>query len=158
MEMSAAASARAADFKVRPLVASDRRRWLALFRDYNAHFAATVADDVIELTWTRLLSEAEGCPVALMVVDGDDEPFGLAHLVFHRSTWSPTWYCYLEDLFVEPARRATGAGRALIAATYAEADRRGATRTYWVTDTANTGARRLYDDVATLSPFLQYRR
>ena len=54
-----------------------------------------------------------------------DTPIGLAHVLFHRSTWSPTTYCYLEDLFVDPARRKTGAGRALIEATYREADARG---------------------------------
>jgi len=30
----------------------------------------------------------------------------------HRSTWSNDFYCYLEDLFVDPARRGKGiAGR-----------------------------------------------
>ena len=30
-------------------------------------------------------------------------------MLFHRSTWSKTWYCYLEDLFVRPDIRAKGA-------------------------------------------------
>lgn len=25
---------------------------------------------------------------------------GLAHILLHRSTWSATHYCYLEDLYV----------------------------------------------------------
>ena len=58
-------------------------------------------------------------------------------MLFHRSTWSPAWYCYLEDLFVDPARRKTGTGRALIEAVYREADARGCTRTYWVTQEFN---------------------
>jgi GNAT superfamily N-acetyltransferase len=100
----------------------------------------------------------EGNPVGLVVVDEGDVPFGMAHMLFHRSTWSATWYCYLEDLFVDPARRAGGAGRALIDADYAEADRRGSTRTYWATDEDNSAARSLYDRVAEKSPFVQYRR
>jgi GNAT superfamily N-acetyltransferase len=78
--------------------------------------------------------------------------------VFHPSTWSPTAYCYLEDLFVGREARHHGTGRALIEAVYKEADKRGATRTYWATKEDNRTARRLYDRVATLSPFVQYRR
>ena len=87
--------------------------------------------------------------IALVAVDDADRPIGLAHVLFHRSTWSPTWYCYLEDLFVDPARRQKGAGRALIEATYREADARGCTRTYWTTQEFNYRARSLYDQVAT---------
>ena len=54
----------------------------------------------------------------------------------------------------EPA----GAGRALIEAVYREADARGCTRTYWVTEEGNATARALYDRVATKAPFVQYRR
>ncbi len=145
-------------YVVRPLAAKDKAAWLPLFKGYIAFYKSSVADDVIETTWQRLLSGAEGCHIGLVVVDGDDKPFGLAHVLFHRSTWSPTFYCYLEDLFVDPAARAKGAGRALIEATYAEADKRGVTRTYWSTQEFNYRARGLYDQVATKSPFLQYRR
>ena len=41
---------------------------------------------------------------------------------------------------------------------FAEADARGCTRTYWTTQEFNYRARSLYDQVATKSPFLQYRR
>ena len=78
--------------------------------------------------------------------------------MFHRSTWSPTVYCYLEDLFVDPAVRGGGAGRALIKAVYDAADSKGATRTYWATQEFNYQGRMLYDKVGTKSPFIQYRR
>jgi GNAT superfamily N-acetyltransferase len=78
--------------------------------------------------------------------------------VFHRSTWSPTTYCYLEDLYVDRGVRRHGTGRALIEAVYKEADKRGSTRTYWATKADNRQARRLYDRVSSLSDFVQYRR
>ena len=93
-----------------------------------------------------------------MAVDETGEVVGIAHYLLHRSTWSPTRYCYLEDLFVEPALRAKGIGRALIEAVYEAADRAGCTRTYWVTQEFNYRARGLYDQVAVKSPFIQYRR
>ena len=144
-------------FGVRPLESDDYEAWLALFRDYVAFYQASVPDDVIELTWSRLMSASPEM-LGLCAVGDDDSLVGIALLVFHPSTWSATSYCYLEDLFVAPAVRGQGVGKALIEAVYAAADDRGATRTYWVTETGNVAARRLYDGVAIRAPYVQYRR
>ena len=143
--------------RVRPLEHRDKSDWLSLFRDYIAFYRAQVPDDVIELTWTRLMG-ADFAMHGLAAVGADDRPLGFALLVLHPSTWSPTTYCYLEDLFVAPAARGQGVGRLLIEAVYATADARGATRTYWVTEAGNAAARHLYDKLATRAPFVQYRR
>jgi GNAT superfamily N-acetyltransferase len=143
---------------VRRLADKDKSIWLRLFKGYIEFYKASIPDETIEETWRRLLAGGEGFHVAFVAVDEHDTPIGLAHVLFHRSTWSPTSYCYLEDLFVDPARRKSGAGRALIEATYREADVRGATRTYWTTQEFNYAARALYDQLATKSPFVQYRR
>jgi GNAT superfamily N-acetyltransferase len=144
--------------RVRPLEAKDKAAWLALFKGYIEFYKAALSDEVIENTWQRLMRGGEGFHIGLVAVDEEDRPLGLAHVLFHRSTWSPTWYCYLEDLFVDPSRRQKGVGRALIEATYREADARKCTRTYWATQEFNYRARTLYDQLATKSPFLQYRR
>ena len=144
--------------RVRRLEGRDREAWERLFRAYIEFYRAKVSDEVIDLTWQRLLAGGDGNPIGLVAVDDADVPFGLALALFHRSTWSPTWYCYLEDLFVDPARRRAGAGHTLIEAVYREADARGCTRTYWVTEEGNATARALYDRVATKTPFVQYRR
>jgi GNAT superfamily N-acetyltransferase len=144
--------------RVRRLQEKDKPEWLSLFKGYIAFYKATVPEEVIETTWNRLLEASADFHMAVVAVDETDKALGLAHVLFHRSTWSPTWYCYLEDLFVDPARRKKGVGRALIEATYREADARGCTRTYWVTQEFNYPARALYDQVATKSPFVQYRR
>jgi GNAT superfamily N-acetyltransferase len=143
---------------VRPLKASDKAEWLELFKAYITFYKSTVADDVIQETWQRLLSGEEHVHRCLIATDERDRPIGLAHILFHRSTWSKTWYCYLEDLFVRPDVRAQGVGEALIQAVYAAADVRQVTRVYWTTQEFNYRARGLYDKVATKSPFLQYRR
>jgi GNAT superfamily N-acetyltransferase len=148
---------RVSDIKIRPLKVSDRADWEELFHGYINFYEAKVPDDIVALTWKRLVGEEDGF-LGLVAVDERDRPIGLAHAVFHPSTWSPTTYCYLEDLFVGREARHHGTGRALIEAVYREADKRGATRTYWATKEDNRTARRLYDRVGKLSPFVQYRR
>ncbi len=143
---------------IRHVEPRDRQAWEPLFRGYLEFYESELTDDMIEMTWQRLLSDDQQFHIGLVAVGADDVPLGLAHILFHRSTWSPAHYCYLEDLFVAPDMRLKGVGRALIEATYAEADKRDCTRTYWATQEFNYRGRALYDQVATKSPFIQYRR
>jgi GNAT superfamily N-acetyltransferase len=145
-------------FAIRPIQAIDAAAWERLFRAYIAFYQASVDDDIIALTWGRALEDMDGLRGLIAIDEQSGEALGIATMVFHRSTWSPTWYCYLEDLYVDEAARGRGVGKALIDAVYAEADRRGATRTYWATQEKNATARRLYDDVGELTEFVQYRR
>jgi GNAT superfamily N-acetyltransferase len=142
---------------IRPLEEQDRAQWEALFRAYIRFYKERVADDVIALAFERMLGRENGF-LGLVAEEEGGRLVGLAHMLFHRSTWSATWYCYLEDLFVDIDTRRHGIGRALIEAVYREADKRGATRTYWATKADNAAARRIYDRLAKLSGFVQYRR
>jgi len=142
---------------IRRLRAEDRPQWEVLFRAYVAFYETDLADDIYEHAWTRLMSGDVGAHVGFCAVV-DDMLVGIAHILFHESTWGHADYCYLEDLFVSPTNRSGGVGRALIEAVYAEADNRNAGRVYWVTKRDNETARGLYDKLATKSSFIQYRR
>ena len=143
--------------KIRHVTARDEQHWRHLFKGYNAFYQASVPEDVVADLWRRLLRGSPGDHVGLVADDGE-RLVGLAHVLFHASSWSIAQDCYLEDLYVDPSARKAGIGRALIEAVYAEADARGARRTYWMTQETNTAARRLYDQVARKSDFVQYRR
>ena len=45
------------DLLIRPLVATDREKWWGLWQGYIKFYKASVADDVSEVTWQRLLHE-----------------------------------------------------------------------------------------------------
>lgn len=49
-------------------------------------------------------------------------------------------------------------GRAPIQAVYEAADAAGAPSVYWLTQDFNTEARKLYDRIGTLTPFIKYAR
>ena len=142
---------------VRPLRAGDRDRWNQLWRGYLDFYRYDLPADITELTWQRLLDPAHPFQ-GLAAVDAQERIGGIVHFHVHASTWSRTGYCYLEDLFVDPAGRGQGIGRALIEAVYRAADKQGAERVYWQTETTNTQAQALYKQVAELTPFVQYRR
>jgi GNAT superfamily N-acetyltransferase len=142
---------------IRPLESGDFLAWQGLWRGYLRFYRAPVREDVSAATFDRLVARTDGL-TGLVSEDERGELIGLAHLVFHSSTWSVEPYCYLEDLFVTPSARGTSAARDLITAVFEEADRRGAARTYWQTQEYNGAARSLYDQVARRTSFIVYER
>lgn len=137
--------------------AEDRPHWEGLFRGYLAFYETRLEDEVIDHTWKRLL-DPDGGINGFLARDAAKRPIGMVHYLFHPSCWTLGPYCYLQDLFVDPDRRGGGTGRALIQAVYTAADAHGASQVYWLTQEFNHGARHLYDQVATLTPFIKYRR
>ena len=67
-----------------------------------------------------------------VAVDDDGQALGMALWFLNFSTWEGTHGLYLEDLFVRPAARGTGAGGALLAALAAVCVERGYRRMEWV--------------------------
>ena len=141
---------------VRPLEAKDLDAWLPLWYGYNSFYRNEVTAEVTENTFRRLHEGADG--FFGLVAEHDVALVGLAHAIFHPSTWTTRSYCYLEDLFVARTHRGSGAARALIEGIYAEADRRGADSVYWHTQSYNAPARSLYDQVARPTSFVVYER
>ena len=72
------------------------------------------------------------------------EPIGFALYFFTYSTFMGKPTLYLEDLFVVPAARGEGAGRALLAALARVAVRRGCGRMEWAVLDWNRSAIRFY--------------
>lgn len=150
---SARGSARA---EVRALQPADRERWNELWRGYLEFYRHELPAELTELTWRRLLDPAH--PFQGLVALDAQRVVGIVHFHVHASTWARIGYCYLEDLFVDPACRGLGAGRMLIEAVYRAADDQGAERVYWHTEQSNERAQSLYRQVAELTAFTQYRR
>jgi GNAT superfamily N-acetyltransferase len=141
---------------IRPARPEDHDAWVTLWAGYLAFYNSDLPQHVTDTTWARFLDPAE--PMFCLLAEHEGEVIGFVNCVLHRGTWSVGAFCYLEDLFVADQARGLGAGRALIEAVYAEADRRGAERVYWLTHETNTTARRLYDKVARNLGYIQYRR
>jgi ribosomal protein S18 acetylase RimI-like enzyme len=141
---------------IRDVGEDEREAWNPLWAGYLAFYKSNLTQEVSDLTWTRLHDPEE----QIYALGGfvDNRLMGIAHYLFHRSTWALHRYCYLEDLFVAETARGRGLGRALIEAVYARAQAANASRVYWLTQSNNTQARILYDKVADNLGFIQYRK
>jgi GNAT superfamily N-acetyltransferase len=145
---------------VRPLVRGDEAAWRRLWAGYLGFYRAEVSDEVTAGTFARLMDPASG--MGGLVAEASEAEgggiVGICNYVFHASTWSLAPTCYLQDLYVDPAARGTGAARALILECEAVARARGCFRLYWLTQEYNGPARSLYDTVAQRTSFIVYRK
>ena len=142
---------------IRPLASGDEVGWRGLWRGYLDYYETELPAEMYDLAFERLLSD-DPSEYDGLVAERGDRLIGLAHYLFHRHGWRREKVCYLQDLFVAPEARGTGAGRALIEGVYAAADAAGRPRVYWLTQHFNADGRRLYDRVGELSPFIRYDR
>ena len=141
---------------IRPISENEREAWNPLWAGYLAFYKTTLPQEISDLAWDRFHDPEE--PIFALGGYINGELMGIAHYLFHRSTWAPHRYCYLEDLFVAEAARGQGLGRELIEAVYERAQAANASRVYWLTQSSNTQARILYDRVADNLGFIQYRK
>jgi GNAT superfamily N-acetyltransferase len=98
---------------------------LAVYERLDDHMQASG-----ELLERALFGEPPAAEALLAEVDG--EPAGYAIFYSTFSTFLAVQGIWLEDLFVRPAHRRAGAGRALLAAVAARVRERGGERLEWV--------------------------
>lgn len=140
---------------VRPVRDTDFPAWSALWTDYLAFYGTARDADQHRQTWGRIMDR--DIKMYAQVAEMDAEIIGIVNYVHHQYFWGAEDRIYLNDLFTAPAARGHGAGRALIAAVDDHARQTGAGQVWWLTADDNAAARALYDKVATLTPFRQYR-
>ena len=114
-------------------------------------------DIVYETSFGRMISRQNISQNGL-VAEKDGVLVGLVHYIFHPHNWKIEDVCYLQDLYVASELRGYGVGRALIEAVYAASDARDVSTVYWLTQDFNKPARRLYDIIGSVTPFIKYQR
>jgi ribosomal protein S18 acetylase RimI-like enzyme len=114
-----------------------------LLYDFNREFDEPTPAPSALAERLRQLIEG-GDTLVLLAGDGPD---GLAVLRFRAAIWSTGLECYLAELYVTPARRGQGLGRALMEAALREARMRGAGTMDIGVDEPDLAARRLYESL-----------
>ncbi|WP_425091019.1 N-acetyltransferase family protein [Tropicimonas sp. S265A] len=142
---------------IRPIRAQDVGQWRPLWAAYLEFYETTLPQEVYETSFARLTDPAVTDYHGRIAWEGDTA-LGLVHFIYHRHGWHVDPVCYLQDLFTVPGARGKGVARGLISEVYAQADRDNAASVYWLTQDFNTRARQLYDQVATVTPFIKYVR
>ncbi len=139
---------------IRAALPADEAAWRKLWRGYCDFHEASVAEEVTNRTWKRILDPDSA--VMCIVAEMDGQVYGFANCVVHENTWETQPVCYLEDLFVIPSARGHGIGKSLIEWLRNAMRAEGWARLYWMTRVDNAQARKLYDQFTTADDFVRY--
>ena len=141
--------------ELRPVSASDKPRWRELMQSYAAFYKVEVDDKALAATW-KWIEDTEEEFWCTLAADSAGEVIGFTqYQLMHRSL-SGSRVCYLSDLYVEPAIRGGGVGRALIDHVFQFARSNDIPNVRWLTQDYNTAARKLYDTYGEKSDFILY--
>ncbi|HUL55915.1 MAG TPA: GNAT family N-acetyltransferase [Usitatibacter sp.] len=139
---------------IRPIEARDEARWRELYDAYTRFYEREPVEAITRHVWSRIMDPK--APVYAAVAEDGGRVVGIQNYLLHESTSAIQPVCYLQDLFVDPAVRAGGIGKALIDWLLAEMRKNGWQRVYWATRETNYRARGLYDKFTPHSGFLRY--
>ena len=129
---------------------------LPLMRAYCDFYEAAPRDDDLLALARALIADPEREGVQL-IARSDGEAVGFATIYWSWATTIAARIGVMNDLFVSPTARGTGAAEALIRGCVEECGRHGAAELTWQTARDNARAQRVYDRVgATRAEWVDY--
>lgn len=139
----------------RPLKTEDRAGWDRLFAGYAAFYKVDQTSQMRETVFGWLM-DPHHTSAGIVAEDGTGALVGLTHYRPFVSQLRAITNCFLDDLFVDPAARGSGAAQALIGAVEDVARRNGWGTVRWITAEDNYRGRAVYDRVATRTSWVTY--
>jgi GNAT superfamily N-acetyltransferase len=140
---------------VRPVTAEDRAAWDRLYAGYG-DFYNVPQDDVMRSRVFGWLMDPQHEVSGLVAEDVDGALIGLTHFRPYSSPLRAITNCFLDDLFVSPDARGSGAAQALIGEVRRLAQERGWGVVRWITAEDNYRARAVYDKLANRTKWVTY--
>jgi ribosomal protein S18 acetylase RimI-like enzyme len=133
-----------AEIRIRRATVSDAREAARLLHGFNTEFAEPTPGVAALTEYVSGLIDG-GEITALLAGEGPD---GIAALRFRTAIWTGKPEAHLQELYVVPARRGQGIGRALLEASMDAARDVGATGIDLNTGETDTAARALYESAS----------
>lgn len=141
--------------RIRRAGPGDRAGWDRLYAGYAAFYGVAQTKEMRDRVWSWIQDPTH--EVQALVAEGAEGGLiGLAHFRAFARPLSATTGGFLDDLFVEPAARGSGAAQALIAAVAEVGRAEGWSVIRWITAEDNSRARAVYDRVAQKTAWVTY--
>ncbi len=140
---------------IRPTAPKDRLEWDRLYAGYAAFYKVEQTPEMRDKVWSWLMDQAAEVH-GLVAETGDGKLIGITHFRPYARPLSASTGGFLDDLFVDPDARGSGAAEALINAVKAEGQKRGWTVIRWITAEDNYRARGVYDRLAERTKWVTY--
>lgn len=141
--------------RIRSLEQGDRPAWDRLYQGYAEFYGVPQTQQMRDTVFAWLMDPSNECE-GLVAEAEDGELLGLTHFRPFASPLRAVTNCFLDDLFVTPEARGSGAAAALIEEVRRRASERGWKVLRWITADDNYRARGVYDRLATRTGWITY--
>jgi GNAT superfamily N-acetyltransferase len=148
-------------FAMTPWVVTELREadwlvWQQLYRGYGDFYEVAMPVTKLERVWSWLHDSSHSVNGLAVRPSFEAEPVGIAHYRPFARPLHGSVGCYLDDLFVEPSVRGTGAVDALLLRLSQLAGENGWDVVRWITRSGNARARSTYDRLASQTDLITY--
>ena len=144
-------------FRTNFVTESDKAQWRVLFDGYAAFYGVPMDDATADRVWNWLLDPGHVLE-GLLARDENGDIVGLAHVRACPRTLGGCDIGFLDDLYVSPGARGSGAADALFEGLRALAAERGWPALRWITQHFNERGRAFYDRYTSgPSDFIMYQ-
>lgn len=145
------------DYSVTPLAESDKADWNRLFQGYAEFYQTALTDKTAAQVWQWLMDPShvfEG----LIMRDADQQAIGIVHFRACPRSLSGGDIGFVDDIFIDPEFRGSGAADVFVARLEVIARERGWPLLRWVTQHFNDRGRAFYDKyTGGPSDFIMYQ-
>lgn len=132
------------NYRVSFVSADDRPEWRVLFEGYAEFYKSPLTDKIADQVWNWLM-DPDHVFEGLMVRDEQNKALGIAHVRACPRSLSGCDIGFVDDMFVAPDARGSGAADALVARLQELAQERGWPSLRWITQHFNERGRAFYD-------------
>jgi len=142
--------------KVEELNIADKEQWRLLYCGYADFYQMPMNERILESVWSWIFDKNNKF-YAIGVKSTDDILIGFMHYRDMPSPLRGTIVGFLDDLYVHPDYRGSGAAQALFRELKEISKQKGWTYVRWITATDNHRARNVYDKIANTIDFVTYQ-
>lgn len=125
-----------------------------MWDDYSSN---RPADKVLKSLWQKIQSGTSNIH-GYILIDKNKSDFvvGFFNYILHEDTWSESLSCYVEDAFIKPDYRRTGAMFSIFENLSRRFSQNDWYRIHWMTERDNKNAQNFYDRIADRTSWIRY--
>ncbi|MEM7292335.1 MAG: GNAT family N-acetyltransferase [Pseudomonadota bacterium] len=141
---------------MRPVSQEDRAQWEPLYHGYAEFYKVPMNDKILDTVWGWIFDENNKF-YCLVAENGQGELIGLMHFREMPSPLRGARVGFLDDLFIKPDCRGSGAVEVMFNALADAAREHGWPFLRWITAEDNYRGRRVYDKLSSPTHWRTYQ-
>tara|TARA_X000000368_G_C23046026_1_gene719165 strand:- start:348 stop:791 length:444 start_codon:yes stop_codon:yes gene_type:complete len=142
--------------KVEELNQSDKEEWAKLYHGYAKFYEMEMNESILDTVWSWIHSPDIKF-FSIVIKSSKDELIGFMHFREMPSPLRGKLVGFLDDLFVHPDFRGSGAVQLLFKELKLQANKNNWPYVRWITASDNSRARKVYDQISKPIDFVTYQ-